>query len=94
MTAIIVLFAPSVTITRYLQSKLHDLDHDLLNGPRLNVNISIDNPYTTFYMMAVATFAVSVTIYEIFAVEKRMTISLTFRMCQGQMRICQSKGRA
>ena len=36
-------------------------------------------------------FALSVTVYEIFTVEMRTTLTLTFRMDQGQMQICQWK---
>ena len=59
---------------------MHDLDRDVLNGPRSNVNISIESQYATFYVLAVLMFASSGTVCEILTVEISMTLTLTFRM--------------
>ena len=36
--------------------------------------------------------ALSLTVQEIFTIEMCMTLTLTYKMSQGQMQICQSKG--
>ena len=35
---------------------MHDLDYDLWNGPRSNVNMPIKNPYMTCYLMVIVFF--------------------------------------
>ena len=42
------------------------------------------------YLIAMVMFVLSVTIWQIFAVEMCMTLALTFEMVQGQMFMCQS----
>ena len=69
---------------------VHDLD--LQNGSMLNINIPIERPYATSYLLAIALFALSVIVCEILTVEMRMTLTLTSRMGQDQMQICHSKG--
>ena len=58
--------------------------------PMLTLNMVIESPYATSYLMVVLMFAISVTGLEIFAIEMCMTLILTFRMDQGQIQICQS----
>ena len=48
--------------------------------------------YATFYLLAITTFAISVTICEILTVEMGISLTLTSRIGQGQMQICKSKG--
>ena len=57
---------------------VHDLDLDHFNEPRLNPNILIESPCATLYLMAMV-------ILEIFTVEMYKTLTLTFRMAQGQI---------
>ena len=54
------------------------LDADLWNGPRSNVNMPIERPHATFFVLAIAMFALSVTVCEILTVEMWMTLTLTF----------------
>ena len=51
---------------------------------RSNVNVLMERPYLTLYLLAIALFALSVVICEKFAIE--MCITLTFRMGQCQDR--------
>ena len=62
---------------------MRDLELNLDNGQRSNVNMSIERQYRHFYLMEMVLFAVYVTVYEIYAVEVCMI--LTFRMGQSQM---------
>ena len=64
----------------------------LQKRPRSNLNMIIKSPYSISYLMAIVMFDLSVTILEIFAIKMFMTLTLTIRMSQGQMYICQSKG--
>ena len=53
----------------------------------------LEGPYAIVYLMAIAVFDLSVTVCEVLTVEIYMTtLTLTFRMDQNQMYICQSKG--
>ena len=45
----------------------------------------IESHYATAYFMAVVMSALSVAVLEIFAFEMFKTLTLTFRMSQGQM---------
>ena len=54
-------------------------------------NVSIESLHVTSYSIATVTFVLSVTTLEIFRRNTR-DLDLTFRMCQGQISICQSKG--
>ena len=45
----------------------------------------IESLHATSYLMAILIFALSVTMVEIFAVEKYMTLTLTFIMSHGQI---------
>ena len=62
---------PSVTIMRYS----HDLDLTFRKGLGRNVNLPIERPYMTFYIMAIVMFAIPVTICEIFTIKMRVTLS-------------------
>ena len=63
---------------------VHELD--LEKGPRSNVNMPMEMPYATFYLLlAIAMFALTVTICEKFVIEMCITLTLTFRMGHGQM---------
>ena len=58
----------------------------LWNKPRSNLNIHIESPYATSYLMAIVRIALPVIIFfEIVTVEVYMTLTLTFRMNQGQI---------
>ena len=82
----IVMFALYHHLRDIFSINMHDLDHELQNSTRSNVNMPIESQCRTFYLMAVVMFAL-VTIYEIFTVEICMTLTLHFRMRQGQMHI-------
>ena len=41
---------------------LHDFDYDLENGPMSKVNIPIENPYMTCYLMVIVIVTLSITI--------------------------------
>ena len=62
-----------------------DLNLVLQNGPRSNLNGPIESPYSTSYVMAIVMLALSSNVCEIFAAELCATLTLTFRMGQGQM---------
>ena len=49
---------------------VHDLNRDLENGERSNVNMPIERAYIGFQYKAIVVFALSLTIYEIFAYKK------------------------
>ena len=55
---------------------------------KINVNLLIDSPQATFYLLAIAMFVLSVTVCEILTVEMCMTLTLTFRIYQGKIYIC------
>ena len=44
---------------------MHDDGLDLENGPRSNVNMPTERPYATFYLLAIAIFALSITVSDI-----------------------------
>ena len=75
----------SVTINKIFSVKLHDLENDLQNGPRSNVNMPSESPYMTFSTMAIVLFHVSVTLYEIFTIKTFMILTLTLRVGEGRM---------
>ena len=56
-----------------------------------HINMSVERPHATYYVLAMAMFALSVTLCEIFSVETCTILTLTFRMTRGQMSICRSK---
>ena len=56
---------------------------DLWNRPVSNLHPVIESPYATFHLLAIAIFALSVTVCKISTVELYMT--LTFRTRQSQM---------
>ena len=60
------------------------LDLDLYNGLMLNINIPIESQYATSYVFG-NMLVLYVTICEIFTVEICMTLTMTFRMSQGQL---------
>ena len=53
--------------------------------------MAIESQYRSIDLMAIVMFALYFTIYEIFAVEIRMTLTMTFRIGQGQMLTCNLK---
>ena len=57
--------AISVIVTRYSKYKLRDLNADLQNGTKSNENMSIENSFMTFCMIAIIVDDLSVAIYEI-----------------------------
>ena len=71
---------------------VHDLDKDLKNGPRSNFNTSIENPYIISYWIAIVIVDWYFTISKIYAFGICTTLTLSYRIGQGQMKICQSKG--
>ena len=56
------------------------LNFELWNGPRSYVNMLIDKLYSTSYLMAIITFFLSVTIYEIVSAEMCLALLLTIQM--------------
>ena len=48
---------------------VHDHNLDLSNGSISNINMPIERPYATFYLLAIAMFALSVTTGEIITFE-------------------------
>ena len=64
---------------------VHDLDLDLYNGPRSNVNMLNESPCMTCHLMAIVIFYLFLIISKIFVVEMCMTLTLTLRAGQGQM---------
>ena len=71
---------------------VHDLNLDLYIGSMSNINMPMRRRYATFSFLAVAMFALSVSVCDILTVEKCMTLTLIFRMVQYEMQIFQSKG--
>ena len=61
---------------------MYDHDLELWNGSMSNINTQMERTYATLYLLEIAMFAQSVTIYEKFAIE--MYITVTFRMSQCQ----------
>ena len=64
---------------------VYDLDPDLYNGPWLNVKMLIGRSHANFCVLAVAMFAMSVTVCEILTVEICMTLTVIFIIGQGQI---------
>ena len=60
-------------------------DHDLENWLRSNLNMLIEIPYATSYLMAIVMFALSITILETFTVEICMTLTSTIRIDKSQI---------
>ena len=58
---------------------MHDLDLDIQNELRSNVNIPIENPHPTSYLMAIMS-ALSVVVCEIFAVENAQIHDLDLKV--------------
>ena len=82
----VVTFALSVTILEIFHSRnVHDLD--LSNRSRLNVNMPLESPYMTSYLMSIVFLPVAIS--GVFVVE--MYITLNLRMSHDEIRICQSK---
>ena len=42
-----------IDVLIFVVENVHDLDHDLYSEPRSNLNIAIENPYVTSYLMAI-----------------------------------------
>ena len=64
---------------------VHNFDLDLLNGLMSNINMPMERRHMTLYLLAIAMFALSVTVYEILKIEMCIGLILTFRKVQGQM---------
>ena len=64
---------------------MHDFDFDHCNRPRSNVNMPIESQYRNFYFMVTVMLSLSVIIYEIFAVEICITLTMTLVIDQGKM---------
>ena len=79
----IVMFDLSVTIVEISTVEM------CLTGSRSNANMTIKIPYVSIcdciYLMAIVMLAISFTHFEIFTVEMCMTMTLAFRLDQGQM---------
>ena len=67
------------------KSAIKMCDFDLANVSMSNINIPIERPYATFYMLAIAMFVLSITVCEILIVEMCMALTLTVRMNQIQL---------
>ena len=69
---------------RDIRSKnTYDLDFDLYNWIMSNKNEPMKRPYATSYLLAIAMFALSVTVCEILTVEICKPLTLTFRIEPG-----------
>ena len=64
---------------------MHDLDHDISNRTRSNVNIQNESQRSTFYLMIIVMLVLYVTVYDICAVEICMTLTMTVRIGQGEI---------
>ena len=51
----------------------------------------MERPYTTFYLLAIARFTLSVTICEKLAIKMCMTLTLTFRMVKVKYKYANGK---
>ena len=60
---------------------MHDLDLDIYESVS-NINMPNEMPHTTFYLLTMAMFALSVTICEKFAIQMCMTLTFAFEMDQ------------
>ena len=80
----IIMLALSDTISKIFAIKIvHDHDLDQCNRSRSNTTILIKSPNTTLYFMAM--FAISVIISNLLAAKMCMTLTMAFRMIQGQL---------
>ena len=70
---------------------IHYLDLDLSNGRRSTVTMPNESPYMTCCSTAMVIFSASLTISKIFIVEMCMTLTVAFRIGEGQMWLRQSK---
>ena len=60
------MFVLSVIVYEIFTVKIvHNLDSDLSNWPRSNVNTLFESQYPTSFMLAIVIFALSVTVCEI-----------------------------
>ena len=64
---------------------MHEIDLDLQNGPRSNIIMPIESHCVTFYFMTTVMFTLTINVYEKILAEICMTLTMTFRMGQGQM---------
>ena len=79
----IVMFVVCYRLRDISSRNMRDLDIDLQLGLRWNVNMSIDRQCRTFYLMVIAMLTLSVTVYEIFAVDMPMSLTLTLILRTG-----------
>ena len=57
----------------------------LSNKQRSSLNMLLEFPCTTFHLLTILIFALSVTISKLFAIETCVTLTLTFRMANGEI---------
>ena len=74
-----------ITSTSFQPIGAKILVEGMKNGPRSNVNMPIEKTYATLYLLAIAVFALSVTICEEFTIEMCVTLALTFRIGQSEI---------
>ena len=80
-----------------LNSRIFIKFHEISKSSRAEIEfqkismISANNRHINFLFVGNSTIYSSVTIQEIFAVKICMRMTLNFKMCQGQMQICQLK---
>ena len=77
----IVMYVLPVTVYEILAVEMRSLQ----NATRSNVYTPVERPRVIFHMVVIVTFAFSVTIYKIVAIWMCTTLTLTFRVVQGQM---------
>ena len=90
LTAIVIFCLTLPHFQNICSRHMHDLDLDLQNASRSNVNMTIECQYMTSCLSALVMFFVSVAIFKIFTVEICMALTLTVIIGQGQMCKCQS----
>ena len=80
-----VIFTSSVTISKIFTVEMcNDLDLDLYNWSKSNVDMPIEIPHMNCCSMSIVIDTLYVTISKIFIVEISMTLTLSFRMGQAE----------
>ena len=69
----------------------NDCYPELQNGLMPHVNMPMERPHMTFYLLAQAMVTMSVITCEILTIKMCITLTLTFRMGQAYMYMCQWK---
>ena len=70
-------FLPYLLQLHIRSHNVYDFDLDLLNVPRLNLNMLIEGRNQISYLKAIVLLAVSLAILDIIRVEMCMTLTLT-----------------